>query len=149
MGNLTRDPELRVTPGGLSICKITIASTRVFYTQDNQKKEETAFVDIDCFGKQAENVAKYFSKGKPILVEGRLKYDTWDDKTSGQKRSKLGVVMEAFEFVGGRDTGGSQTEKVDHSDSGYEETSPPARSKAKPTPATPEPSFVDTDDVPF
>lgn len=148
MGNLTRDPELRATPGGLSICKIGVASTRVYYTQDGTKKEETAFVDIDAFGKQAENVAKFFRKGKPILVEGRLKYDQWEDKTSGQKRSKLGVVMESFEFVGGRDEGGATGGNYDSGGSGnnYDQTSPPSRAATRQEPDfAPEPD----DDVPF
>ena len=87
MGNLTRDPELRVTPGGLTICKFGLASTRVYYTQDRERKEETLFVDIDAFGRSAENIAKYMKKGRPILVEGRLRYNTWETP-NGDKRSK-------------------------------------------------------------
>lgn len=108
MGNFTRDPELRQTQSGLSVCKFSIATNRSYTGQDGAVKDETCFVEIDCFGRTAENIAKYFSKGKPILVEGRLKQDTWDDKETGKKRSKLAVVMERFEFIGGgKSEGGS------------------------------------------
>ena len=128
MGNLTRDPELRVTSGGLSICKFGLAVTRKY-----KDKEETTFVDIDAFGSTAEVISKYFTKGKPIMLEGRLKLDQWDDKTSGQKRSKLGVVLENFQFVGGKSDG-------DNYDS------PPARNTA----AAPGDYEDDPDgDVPF
>jgi single-strand DNA-binding protein len=101
MGNLTRDPELRVTPSGLSICKFTVAMNRKFKGSDGQEKEEVTYVDVDSFGKQAEVVSKYFGKGKPILVDGRLKQEKWEDKATGDKRSKLIVVMESFSFAGG------------------------------------------------
>jgi single-strand DNA-binding protein len=101
MGNLTRDPELRVTTGGLSVCKLGLAVNRSFTGKDGAKVDETVFVDVDSFGKQADVIAKHFQKGKPILVEGRLKLDQWDDKASGGKRSKLSVVLEGFQFVGG------------------------------------------------
>jgi len=100
-GNLTRDPELKYTPKGSAICKFGIAVNRKWKTESGEEKEEVTFVDIDCFGKTAELIAKLFKKGKPILVEGRLKLDQWDDKQTGQKKSKLGVTMESFQFCGG------------------------------------------------
>ena len=121
MGNLPRDPELRVTAGGLSICKLGLAVNRVYTTKDGERREETTFVDIDAFGKQAEVISKYMRKGRPIFVEGRLKFDQWESE--GQKRSKLGVILDKFEFLGGRDDdAGGQ------SGGGYEKSSPPARS---------------------
>ena len=93
MGNLTRDPELRVTPGGTSICKMGIATSRRFKTQSGEQREETTFVDVDAFGKQAEVISKYMTKGRPIMLEGRLRYDQWESNT-GDKRSKLSVVLE-------------------------------------------------------
>ncbi|MDA9590051.1 single-stranded DNA-binding protein, partial [Opitutales bacterium] len=75
MGNLTRDPELRVTANGNSICKLGLATSRVYSTKDGERREETTFVDIDAFGKQAEVISKYMRKGRPIMVEGRLKLD--------------------------------------------------------------------------
>lgn len=107
MGNLTRDPELRQTQNGTSVCRFAIAVNRSFNSQDGSLRDETCFVEIDCFGKSAENIARFFTKGKPILVEGRLRQDTWEDKQTGQKRTKLMVVLERFEFVGGRDSGGN------------------------------------------
>lgn len=113
MGNLVRDPELRVTPGGLSICRCTIACSRTVRSEkaENGSREETTFVDVECFGKQAEVVAKYFTKGRPIFVEGRLRLNEWQTPT-GEKRSKLLVVMENFVFVS-PNTGGNVPQNVD------------------------------------
>ena len=105
MGNLTRDPEIRSTPAGMSVVKFSIATSRKYKTKDGEQREEATFVDIEAWGKQAETIAQYFSKGKPILLEGRLKLDQWEEKSTGQKRSKLGVVLEGFTFVGSRDDG--------------------------------------------
>ncbi|MDR1433376.1 MAG: single-stranded DNA-binding protein [Puniceicoccales bacterium] len=101
LGNLSRDPDLRVTQQGASICKFTVATSRQSKLPDGTIKEETAFVDVDAFGKQAEIIGKYFTKGRPILVEGRLRLDQWETQ-SGEKRSKLGVVLENFQFVDSR-----------------------------------------------
>src|SRR5207237_23615 len=95
-GNLTRDPELRYTPKGLAIAKIGLAVNRTWKNEAGETKEEVTFVDVDSFGRQAEVIAQYFKKGRPILVEGRLRLDQWDDKQTGQKRTKLGVVFLAF-----------------------------------------------------
>ena len=98
-GNLTRDPELRYTPKGTAIARIGLAINRSWTTETGEKKEEVTFVDVDAFGKTAEIIGQYFKKGRPILMEGRLRYETWDDKQTNQKRSKLGVVMESFQFM--------------------------------------------------
>ena len=98
-GYLTRDVELRYTPKGTPVAKFGLAINRTWTGEDGQKREEVTFVDVDCFGKTAEVVSQYFRKGKPMLVEGRLKLDQWDDKQTGQKRSKLGVVLESFSFL--------------------------------------------------
>jgi single-strand DNA-binding protein len=100
MGNLTRDPELRYTPKGTAIAKIGLAVNRVWTTETGEKKEEVTFVDVDVFGRTAENVGQYMRKGSPMLIEGRLRLDQWDDKQTGQKRSKLGVVAETVQFLG-------------------------------------------------
>lgn len=102
IGNLTRDPDLRVTNSGLSICKLGLAVNRNYTTKEGEAKDETTYVDIDAFGKQAEILSKYMQKGKPLMIEGRLKLDQWESN-EGQKRSKLGVVLENFQFIGGRD----------------------------------------------
>lgn len=96
-GNLTRDPELRVTPGGLSIARLGLATNRVFTGKDGDKKEEVTFVDITAFGRQAETICKYLTKGDSLLIEGRLKLETWETQ-NGEKRSKLIVILETFQF---------------------------------------------------
>lgn len=100
MGNLTRDPQQRFLPSGQSVVEIGLATNRKFTLQNGEKREEVTFVDIEAWGKQAEVIAKYFKKGNPIFIEGRLKFDSWQTK-EGEKRSKLKVVLERFEFLGG------------------------------------------------
>jgi single-strand DNA-binding protein len=100
VGNLTRDPEHRVTPQGLSICKLSMAVNRSYRGTNGEEQEETTYVDVDAFGKPAEIIAKYMGKGRAMLVEGRLKTDSWTSQ-SGEKRSKLKVVLENFQFMGG------------------------------------------------
>jgi single-strand DNA-binding protein len=101
MGNLTRDVEMRFTPGGLGIASFGMAMSRKFRDkQTNELREEATFVDVDVFGKSAEIAQKYLSKGRPVFIEGRLKFDQWEDKQTGQKRSKLKVVAENIQFVG-------------------------------------------------
>jgi single-strand DNA-binding protein len=109
-GNLTRDPELRVTPKGTSICRISLAVNRTYKGSDGSDQEETTFVDVEAWGKQGEVIAKYVGKGRPLLVEGRLKTDSWTDQKTNEKRSKLKVVMEEFQFLGGNREGGASAE---------------------------------------
>jgi len=139
IGNLTRDPELRYTPKGTAVAKIGVAVNRSWRTESGETKEEVTFVDVDAFGRQAETLGQYMKKGRPIMIEGRLKYDTWEDKQTNQKRSKLGVVMESFQFL---DYGGRG------SDEGA-----PAPSRGKTAPAQPPPADPaeepPSDDVPF
>ena len=147
VGNLTRDPELRYTPKGLAIAKIGLAVNRVWKNEAGESKEEVTFIDIDSFGKQAETLAHYLKKGNPLMVEGRLRLDQWDDKQTGQKRSRLGVVAETVQFLGSpRGEGGG----------GGGESQPRARSQssaaaAPPPPPTSEPDGAppEDDDVPF
>jgi single-strand DNA-binding protein len=105
IGNLTRDPEIRYTPKGMAVAEVGLAVNRK-YRVENETREEVTFLDITFWGKQAEVVGQYMKKGKPIYIEGRLQLDTWDDKQTGQKRSKLRVVCEDFQFLGGKDGGG-------------------------------------------
>lgn len=108
-GNLTRDPELRYTPKGMAIAKIGLAINRKWTNEAGETKEDVTFVDVDAFGKQAELIGQYMRKGRPLLVEGRLKLDQWDDKQTGQKKSRLGVTLESFQFLdsGNREGGGA------------------------------------------
>jgi single-strand DNA-binding protein len=106
MGNLTRDPQLKYLPSQTAVAEFGVACNRKFRTANGEDREEVTFVDVTAFGKQAEVINQYMNKGKPIFIEGRLKFDSWEDKQGGGKRSKLTVVVENFQFVGGRDGGG-------------------------------------------
>ena len=152
-GNLTRDPELRYTPKGTAIAKLSMAMNRKWTGEDGQTREEVTYVDIDAFGKQAEVISQYLRKGGGLLAEGRLKLDQWDDKQTGQKRSRLGVVLESFTFIGGRPdgSGGGGAGPMPPPASG----SVPGRVTGnRPAPAAPAPADAeggppDDDDVPF
>ena len=139
-GNLTRDPELRYTPKGTAIARLGIACNRKWKSETGELKEEVTFVDVDAFGKQAETIGQYLKKGRPILIEGRLRLDQWEDKQSGQKKSKLGVVLESFSFL---DSGGGRGD-------GEAPRSRPAGNNAAPA-AEPVEGDVppESDDVPF
>jgi len=105
IGNLTRDPELKYTPGNQAVCELGIAVNRKYRTKDNEEREEVTFVDCEAWGKQAEVMKEYLSKGRPVFVEGRLKLDQWEDK-EGKKQSKLRVVVENFQFIDSKGGGG-------------------------------------------
>lgn len=144
IGNLTRDPELRVTPKGTAICQFGIAVNRQFKDESGATRDETTFVDIEAWGKQGELVSKYLSKGSPAMVEGRLKLDQWEDKTSGQKRSKLKVVLDNVQFLstrGGAGGGGAAHAPAEDPDG----AAAPAPA-AKPAAAAPKDN---DEDVPF
>src|SRR5437899_2610578 len=141
-GNLTRDPELRYTPKGTAIAKFGLAINRTWKNDAGETKEEVTFVDVDAFARQAEVIAQYMKKGRPILIEGRLRLDQWDDKQTGQKRSKLGVVLEGFQFI----DGGMRTEGVPSSAEPPRRPVPAAAPAPSPEPDGPPPT---EDDVPF
>lgn len=108
IGNLTRDPELRVTPKGTAICQFSLAVNRKFKDESGGEREEVTYVDIEAWGKSGENIAKYCTKGRPLFVEGRLRLDQWEDKTTKEKRSRMKVVCDNFQFLGtGRAEGGA------------------------------------------
>lgn len=108
IGNLTRDPELRVTPKGTAICQFSLAVNRKFRDESGADREEVTYVDIEAWGKSGENIAKYCSKGRPLFVEGRLRLDQWEDKNTKEKRSRMKVVCDNFQFLGSaRDAGGA------------------------------------------
>ena len=107
IGNLTRDPQVRYTPKGTAVAEIGLAVNRTWFDKaSNSRKDETTFVDITLWGREAEVASEYLSKGRPVMIEGRLQLDTWDDKESGQKRSKLRVVCEHMQMLGSRGDGG-------------------------------------------
>jgi single-strand DNA-binding protein len=141
-GNLTRDPELRYTPKGTAIAKFGMAINRTWKSESGETKEEVTFVDIDAFGRSAEVVGQYLKKGRPVLVEGRLKLDTWEDKNTHQKVSKLKVMMESFSFLDSRgDGGGGESSRKPTI------TAPPAATAAAAEEVPGEPPSED--DVPF
>jgi single-strand DNA-binding protein len=109
VGNLTRDPETKDLPGGSIVAEFGLAMNRKFKASNGEDREEVTFVDCAAYGKTGEIIAKYFEKGKAIYVEGRLRFDSWEDKQGGGKRSKLSVVVESFSFLpGSRDEQGEQ-----------------------------------------
>ena len=105
MGRLTRDPEVRYSANGTAITNIGLAVNRNWRNQDGQTQEEVTCVDVTAFGKRGEAVGQYLKKGRPIFIEGHLRMDQWDDKQTGQKRSKLAIIMDAFEFIDSRGEG--------------------------------------------
>ena len=127
IGNLTRDPELRYTPSGTPICEFGLAVNRSYRTRDGEQRDETCFVNVSMWGRRGEVISEYFSKGTPILIEGRLKFDTWE--TAEGRRSKLSVVAENFEFMGRPAPGTAPTE----ADS--DRPRPPERQRRAPAPA--------------
>ncbi len=106
IGNLTRDPEVRYTPKGTPVADLRLAVNRTYTTENGEKREEVTYVDVTLWAKSAEIVGQYMHKGSPIFIEGRLQMDQWDDKTTGQKRTKISVVGENFQFLGRREGGG-------------------------------------------
>ncbi len=149
MGNLTRDPELKYTPKGTAIVEIGLAINRKWKSETGEAKEEVTFVDVSAFGRTAEVIAQYLKKGRPIMIEGRLKFDQWDDKQTGQKRSKLRVVCESFEFL---DSGNRGADGGAPAAPAAPRPARPAAVPSAPAPA-PEPADADgppeSDDVPF
>ena len=140
LGNLTRDPEVRYTPKGSAVADLGVAVNRQYTLENGEKREEVTFVDVTFWGRTAEVAGEYLKKGRPVFIEGRLQLDTWDDKQSGQKRSRLKVVGETMQMLGSR---GGASDTADEGDR-------PARS-AKPTapPKPPGPSEPDDDEIPF
>ena len=117
LGNLTRDPEVRYTPKGSAVCDLGIAVNRVYTTDSGEKREEVTYVDVVLWARLAEIAGEYLKKGRPVFIEGRLQMDTWDDKQTGQKRTKLRVVGESMQLLGGRPGGaggGEETTKIDN-----------------------------------
>ena len=137
-GNLTRDPQLSVLPSNTQVCEFGMAINRKWKGQDGEMRDETCFVDLRMYGRRAEVLNKYMSKGKPIMVEGRLKYDQWEGKDGG-KRSKLYVVVDNFEFLGSGGGGGGSSSRGDRQErsNDYDEM-PPVTSGAE-----------NADDIPF
>lgn len=142
LGNLTRDPEVRYTPKGTAVTELGMAVNRVYTAENGEKREEATFVDVTLWGRTAEIAGEYLKKGRPVFIEGRLQLDTWDDKQSGQKRSKLKVVGEGLQLIGSRPGGGG-------GGGGDEEGSGAPRSSKSAPPPKAAPSEPDDDEIPF
>jgi single-strand DNA-binding protein len=143
LGNLTRDPEVRYTPKGTAVTELGMAVNRVYTAENGEKREETTFVDVTLWGRTAEIAGEYLKKGRPVFIEGRLQLDTWDDKQSGQKRSKLKVVGEGLQLLGGRPGGAGG------GNAGGDEESGGSRSSRPAPPPKAAPSEPDDDEIPF
>jgi single-strand DNA-binding protein len=144
LGNLTRDPEIRYTPKGSAVCDLGIAVNRQYTLENGERREEVTYVDVVLWARLAEIAAEYLKKGRPVFIEGRLQLDTWDDKQSGQKRSKLRVIGENMQMLGSR--GGGAPGGA--ADSGDEER--PARATTPPPKASASaPAEPDDDEIPF
>jgi single-strand DNA-binding protein len=146
IGNLTRDPELRYTPSGRAVADISLAINRVWVNDAGQKQEDTTFVDVTLWGRQAELAQQYLTKGRGAYVEGRLQMDTWDDKETGKKRSRLKVVGDSLQFLpdgrGGAAGGGAPPQRSNGPQ--QQRSAPPQGASAAP----PE-DFQEEDDIPF
>ena len=143
LGNLTRDPEVRYTPKGTAVTELGMAVNRVYTAENGEKREETTFVDVTLWGRTAEIAGEYLKKGRPVLIEGRLQLDTWDDKQSGQKRSKLKVVGEGLQLIGSRPGGSGGA------GGGDDEASSAPRSTKSTAPPRAAASEPDGDEIPF
>ena len=142
LGNLTRDPEVRYTPKGSAVCDLGIAVNRVYTTEGGERREEVTFVDVVLWARLAEIAGEYLKKGRPVFIEGRLQMDSWDEKQTGQKRTKLRVVGESMQLLGGRPGGGTgDNPEEDRITTGGGKTSPPPKSAKSVEP--------DDDEIPF
>jgi single-strand DNA-binding protein len=148
MGNLTRDPEVRYTPKGTAVCDISIAINRILPAEQEggERREEVTYVDVTLWGKTAENAGQYLAKGRSVFIDGRLALDTWDDKQTGQKRSKLKVVGESLQFLGSKPAQGATPEAAAESK--------PANHKRQASAPRPQPARdpdldAEPDDIPF
>ena len=149
-GNLTRDPELRYTPKGTAVVKLGLAINRRWRDESGQQKEEAVFVDVEAFSKTAETISQYLKKGSPLLVEGRLRLDTWDDKQTNQKRSRLGVVLEGFQFLDSQRTGDAGAAPgAPRSKAAAPAAAPAPAAAAEPEPIPESEGPPPEDDVPF
>lgn len=141
LGNLTRDPEVRYTPKGTAVTDLGLAVNRTYTADNGEKREEVTFVDVTFWGRTAEVAGEYLKKGRPVFVEGRLQLDSWDDKQSGQKRTKLKVIGENMQMLGAPRGGGGG--------GGDEESSGGSRPSRPAAPPKAAPSEPDDDEIPF
>ena len=145
MGNLTKDPEVRYVPSGTAVGDLSIAVNRKYKTSSGEDQEDTCFVDITVWGRQAETCGEYLRKGRSVLVEGRLKQDRWEK--DGQKHSRLGVVAERVQFLGGGTQGSESRDTAAPSQQTYSRPEP--AEEQPPAGPGPENHVEDEDNLPF
>jgi single-strand DNA-binding protein len=143
LGNLTTDPEVRYTTKVRAVCDLGVAVNRIYTTDRGERREEVTFVDVVLWARLAEIAGEYLKKGRPVFIEGRLQMDSWDDKQTGQKRTKLRVVGESMQLLGGRPpgTGGAAEAAGEDRPAGGAKTSAPPKPSA--------PAAPDEDEIPF
>jgi single-strand DNA-binding protein len=142
LGNLTRDPEVRYTPKGSAVCDLGVAVNRQYTLDSGEKREEVTYVDVVLWARLAEIAGEYLKKGRPIFIEGRLQMDTWDDKQTGQKRSKLRVIGETMQLLGSRPQGTGGADAEGGGTTRPQKTAaPPAKSSGS--------AEADDDEIPF
>ena len=156
MGNLTRDPEVRYTPKGTAVCDLSLAINRSIppEKEGGDWREETVFVDVTLWGKTAENAGQYLAKGRNVFVDGRLALETWEDKQSGQKRSKLKVVAESLQFLPSKAPGQAQEATPEAPTETKPETKPTNNTRRPPAGKKPKPERdpdldAEPEEVPF
>lgn len=143
-GNLTRDPELRSTPNGASVCSFSVAVNRTYRDASGEQKEDVSFIDCSAWGKLGEMISQYAKKGTGVLVSGRLDQRSWEDKTTGSKRSRVEIVVEDFNFTGARDNSGSSSYSNNYGGAGTADSS-----AASDIPDDIPDGEIDLSDVPF
>lgn len=160
IGNLTRDPEIKYTPKGTAIAAFGLAVNRNYTTEGGEKREEVTFIELEAYARVAEIIGEYCKKGRPFFIEGRLKLDTWDDKQTGEKRSKMKVVVETMQLLGSNGGAGMSPRTAEEADAaaggrgGSASAPPPPQApRRNPTPPPRPPSDPDLDaapdDIPF
>lgn len=142
-GNLTRDPEMRATPSGAQACNFTIAVNRVFKSGDGNQQEQTSFIDCVAWGRTGETISQYVKKGSALLVSGRIEQRSWEDKTSGQRRSRVEIIVEDFSFIGGESRGNGGASRAPKADAGSD-----AGADFVPE-DVPDDEAINLDDIPF
>jgi single-strand DNA-binding protein len=158
IGNLTRDPQLKYLPSQTAVVEFGLATNRKFKAANGEDREEVCFVDCSAFGRTAEVINQYCQKGRPIYIEGRLKFDSWEDKQGGGKRNKLTVVIENFQFLGGReggggapgqDSGGGEDQARPASRPPQRNAPPPQAARAPQEPPFGDEQHINESDIPF
>ncbi len=146
IGNLTADPEPRTTPRGTALTELRLAVNRISPgSNEGERREETAFLDVTCWGRTGEIAAQYLSKGRPVFIEGRLQMDTWEDRQTGQRRSRIRIIAENLQLLGGRSDGASPASGGGYGGYRQQQTPPMPAPSAPPAPM---PMEAD-DDIPF